>query len=346
MQRMCGHILFMLFIFLSFFNCENKVSDQMMIKFRDWSEITYLGVDTLRVRVDYWTPYKDNANYDFYFEGLINGQVKFTSPVVTEYSLPYSDNERALNLYWIGFVPSGNYILRVWFKKVSGESRARDSVFVISDSAAAIVDTSEYQLIKWCGDQRYGNVGDTVKYPAVYSIYVRVINPQTGVGINGKEINFSTTAGELWATQFITTRASIPAGGEELDGMADTHLILSDNVGDYTVTATCGVQTVVFNLMGVNDDEVVINDTLRIHECWGDTLTRQISGDGYWGMNDPDVNRKNLKLEVDYDNTVISQNILQQALNLLRDSLYTQVGIDVSYVIDNTFNSGYLLGRR
>ncbi len=346
MERMSGHILFMLFIILSFFNCDHKVSDKMAIKFRDWSQITYVGVDTLRVRVDYWTPYKDNADYEFYFEGLINWQVKFTSPVVIKHSLPYSNNERMLNLYWIGFVPSGNYILRVWFKKISGEGRAVDSVFVISDSAAAIVDSSEYKLIKWCGDQRYGNVGDTVKYPAAYSIYVRAINPQTGIGLNGKEINFSTTAGSLWATQFITARFSIPDGAEELDGMANTHLILSGDTGNYTVTATCGVQTVIFNLMGVNDDEVVVNDTLRIHECWGDTLTRQISGDGYWGMNDPDNNVKNLKLEVDYDKTVVSQNILQQALNLLRDSLYPLVWIDVSYVIDDAFSWGNVASRQ
>jgi len=34
MEKIIGHILFMLFIFLSFFNCGHKVSDKMVIKFR------------------------------------------------------------------------------------------------------------------------------------------------------------------------------------------------------------------------------------------------------------------------------------------------------------------------
>ncbi|HEC77938.1 MAG TPA: hypothetical protein ENI34_02205, partial [candidate division WOR-3 bacterium] len=34
MEKIIGHILFMLFIFLSFFNCDHKVSDKMVIKFR------------------------------------------------------------------------------------------------------------------------------------------------------------------------------------------------------------------------------------------------------------------------------------------------------------------------
>jgi hypothetical protein len=343
MWRVYYRILLSFLIFLTFYGCGGTdARDKMKIAFNNWSEVTYSGLDTLKVNVHFWTPYKDNADYDFYFDGMINSQIKFTSPVVTKYDLSYSNDDRSLSLSWIGFVPSDNYDLCVWFKKMTGEIRAVDSTFDMSDSAAAIVDTSEYTLVKWCGDKRYGNSGDTVMYPAAYPIHVRTINQATGKGVNNKDVSFSTIPGDLWYTQPYTINASIPYGDENLDGMAFTHLIISSGVTNYTVTATCGSQSVTFDLMGVIDNEVVTNDTLKIHECWDSTTTRQISGDGYWGTNDPDNNKKNLKLEVDYDMSVVSQTTLQNALNLLRDSLYSQVGIDVSYVIDNTFSSGYI----
>ena len=82
---------------------------------------------------------------------------------------------------------------------------------------------------------------------------------------------------------------------------------------------------------------------MGLHEGYGLAAPRaQIPGDGYWGTNDPDILRKNLKLEVDYDATCVGRTTLRKALDLVKDSIYPQVGIDVSYVIDNTVWVAYI----
>lgn len=342
MRRRCYWILVSSMTLLTFYGCGTgtEAEDELRIAFHDWSDITYCGIDTLRVHVRYWTPYDDNADYDFYFEGMVSGQVEFTSFIVTEYDLAYNNEERSLNLYWFGFAPSETYDLRVWFKKITGGTRAVDSVCAWSDSTAAVVDTSEYTLVKWCGDMRYGCAADTdtVKEPAAYPIFVRVMNEPTGVGFNYKEVVFQAFSGSLTRDTVTTYTLTVPYAYEWLDGMAWTNLILSSGNTDYSVSATLGIQTVYFDLKGVVDAETVSNDNLKIHECWGDTTTPQISGDGYWSTDDPSSSQKNLKLEIDYDSSIVDTSTLKQALDLLRDSLYSQVGIAVSYEIDNAFN--------
>ena len=343
-MKRINHLLWLLVLMIFFYKCaQEPPKDELTLRVVDFDTVTFIAIETLIVRINCITYYKDNADYRLYFEGFDTwGQRKFTSFEEDIYSMPYG-RDYDIILKWFGLAPQDKYNLRIHFKKMTGTklAQARDSIYAHA-GPISLIDTADYTLIRWCGDKRYGNANDTLMAPAVYPIFVRVMNEQTGIGLNDKNINFMASAGALYGTQYITTNASIPDGGEYLDGMALTYLILSGGVTDYTVTASCGTQTVVFNLLAVSDGDTATNDILKIHERWDDTLSRQIAGDGYWGTNDPNPVKKNLKLEVDYDNAVVGRTTLEKALNLLRDSLYSQIDIIVSYVIDNTFSSGYI----
>ena len=95
----------------------------------------------------------------------------------------------------------------------------------------------------------------------------------------------------------------------------------------------------------VIDSEHVEDDSL-IHEYWDDSLLYQISGDGYWSPNDPSASEKNLKIEVAYDGNVINYTRVEKAMNLIKDSIFSQINVDITYTIDTIFYIGNIYGKQ
>lgn len=280
------------------------------------------------------TYYEDSADYIVYFEGKdIFNITRFYSDTTWLYDLPYNEGKYA-DMRWAGYAPSGPYEIIIWFKKLPATDQADDSISMSVETE--VVNPNDGSLVKWCGDYRYGNSGDTIMFPAAYPLYVRFMAGQQG--INDISIMWSASAGSLAYTQPLTETKAIPGAGDTLKGMAWTHLIMNEGEINYTVWAKTDTDSVFFLLQGVADAETVSNDDLKIHERWYDTLSYQIAGDGYWGANDPNANAKNLKLEIDYDNTVIDSITIDNTLRIV-DSLFSLIGIDISYAIDNTFTA-------
>lgn len=333
--------VFSCILILTMQSCSTPTKDVISGDIIAYPGTLFCGIDTLKVRVYYYVPEDyEGEHWLMYITGDRSGTYTFSSDTLDFSNLQHYKDGKDTVLTWIGVCESSNqYYLTSSFVKVIGERGDLDSVGSQAGPMAVVNPNDPFTLQKWCGDGRYGNRNDTLMYPAAYAIYVQTKNQTTGIGVPGKYVTFSESGGELWYSQNTTIKASIPDGYEYVDGLAWTHLILPNITGNYTVTATCEGQSVIFDLTAVIDTETVSDDSL-IHECWGDTTTSQISGDGYWGSYEPANNKKNIKLEVDYDNTVVSQNTLQSALNLLRDSLFSQIGIDVSYIIDDNFSYG------
>jgi len=331
-------LLLFLFTILGM-NCK-KPQGKMGVRLVSYPDSLISNEETLKVTLGY-TISKNMSGEDFKVTlSGSSGDGEFNCEPVILNDLSYTDSMRYTTIQWIGFCRNGLYTLTGGLHKTSGDPKKVEDK---SETPIPIKNPYGHLLKIWCGDMRYGNITDTVHWPAAYPVYVKIVKDTMWYpAVNGETIRFSCNPGLLTDSLVISARCTLAGQGwhiEEVNGLAGTRLILNTNNFTHRVYAQYKkIPATVFRIYCESDTEICI-DTLGIYEHWnGDTS--QIRGDGYWDVNDPDPSKKNLKLEVDYDSTQVRDSVVIKALDLLKDSIYPKVNIYITYDINNTFISG------
>lgn len=309
------------------------------------------GKDTLRVNFFYFLPQDDfylDHHYLFYYKMYLNGAEVFTSNTVDTLlkypTYPGTPYEYRIKIDTVLIMPTGIYKFRGWMDRVAkNNDKLKDdkttSTSLWADYYTHITKVCDETLIVWCGDLRYGNLSERLQWYNCYPLCARVYDKFTQWGIPGREVLFSSNEAYIWEDHEYVLTDSIRLYGcdDFYQGLAVTYCSLNTFYDTNYIQISYNNIFDTLSIICQNDNETVV-DTLRIHEyCSWDTL-KQIPGDGLW-VGDPNASKKDLKIEIDYDGTIINTTLIDQVMAIVRDSLFSPINVSINYNIDN--NTGF-----
>jgi len=292
------------------------------------SEYT-MGSSPLQVVATYGFENVDDVTCYTWFTGTKtdNPGIGFKSEIS---SFQYPPLPGGLTLSWQGTTQPGDYNIVVYLgtDATAQEHKAssKRSPRIVSISGGG--GQAEYTLIKWSGDNRTGNPDEVLMDPWAYEMAVRVVD-ENGNGVNGVTVNFTPDKGTIWGGN--PHPSSIPYAG--VDGIAKVPLVLSSEIGTYTVTATSdqAVNSIIFTETCFDDHETS-GDPANPHEREDYPDGTEIPGDGYHDAGESS-DSKDVKIEVDYYPGAISLDSLNQVIPLVEAILET-AHIDAHLTID------------